>query len=174
MNISNTTILTIVTFLVHGYSLGINAFVEPSVTKTNISLNKTHLGAINKGSLLPSTDFIRDSNDVNKFRNDVLPEDTITSNSNDLTTKKMSLAEKLLRISNIASLLCIVDCTVFPLLTLLVSLTGPVSIGSSTCHSSLLHEIGHSVSIYFVLPGTCIFLHKQAIWKNEILNSFSK
>ncbi len=57
--------------------------------------------------------------------------------------------ETLLNVSNIASILCVIDCTVLPIVTLLFPLLGWASSAST---SELLHEVGHGVARYFVLP----------------------
>ena len=57
---------------------------------------------------------------------------------------------KLTFLSNAASIVCVVDCTVLPLLTLLVSLLG---LAEQPHHWQYLHLLGHWVAIYFVLPG---------------------
>jgi hypothetical protein len=61
---------------------------------------------------------------------------------------------RLLQLSNIASILCVVDCTVLPLLTILLSLLGLAE--QPHHHMDWLHELGHQVAIYFVLPGKCL------------------
>jgi len=57
--------------------------------------------------------------------------------------------EKLLRISNIASFLCVIDCTVLPVVTILLPLIG---IGASPQREEWLHHMGHKVAMNFVLP----------------------
>mmetsp|Transcript_8708 Transcript_8708/g.10985 ORF Transcript_8708/g.10985 Transcript_8708/m.10985 type:complete len:244 (-) Transcript_8708:485-1216(-) len=57
--------------------------------------------------------------------------------------------EKLSRISNVASMLCVIDCTVLPVVTILLPLIG---LGASSDQTKLLHELGHSVALFFVLP----------------------
>ena len=56
----------------------------------------------------------------------------------------------LLKISNITSLLCVIDCTVLPLVTLFLPLIG---LGVSPDQGKWLHELGHQVALCFVLPG---------------------
>jgi hypothetical protein len=58
---------------------------------------------------------------------------------------------RLLQLSNLASILCVVDCTVLPLLTILLSVLGLAE--QPHHHMDWLHALGHQVAIYFVLPG---------------------
>jgi hypothetical protein len=57
--------------------------------------------------------------------------------------------DTLLKVSNVASILCVIDCTVLPVVTLLFPLLGWASSAST---SELIHEVGHAVARYFVLP----------------------
>ena len=66
----------------------------------------------------------------------------------DNKTKNVAF-ERLLKISNIASLLCVIDCTVLPLVTILLPLLG---LSASASTAAWLHELGHQVALYFVLP----------------------
>eukprot|EP00978_Attheya_sp_CCMP212_P018130 scaffold49244_cov52-Attheya_sp.AAC.9 len=58
--------------------------------------------------------------------------------------------ERLMKISNIASVLCVIDCTALPIITLLLPLLG---LGASPAQTEWLHELGHRVAMYFVLPA---------------------
>lgn len=63
---------------------------------------------------------------------------------------KMSLKERLLKASNFASLLCVLDCTILPVITLVLPLIGIVA--ASPAQMEWLHELGHSLALWFVLP----------------------
>lgn len=69
----------------------------------------------------------------------------------DATTKTTptSWKQNLLKFSNIASFLCVIDCTVLPAVTLLLPIFGLVT---SAATSELLCAIGHRIALYFVLP----------------------
>mmetsp|Transcript_412 Transcript_412/g.705 ORF Transcript_412/g.705 Transcript_412/m.705 type:complete len:338 (-) Transcript_412:113-1126(-) len=74
--------------------------------------------------------------------------------------------ERLMKISNIASVLCVIDCTALPIITLILPLLG---LGASAAQTEWLHELGHSVAMYFVLPvggmaGTLNYLSHRKIW----------
>ena len=71
------------------------------------------------------------------------------SNLPTTTDTKSKLFDRLLKISNIASLLCVVDCTVLPIITIALPLLG---LSASASAAAWLHELGHSVALYFVLP----------------------
>jgi hypothetical protein len=58
--------------------------------------------------------------------------------------------EGLLRASNFASALCVLDCTVLPLVTFLLPLLGLVSM--SPARTEWLHELGHRIALCFVVP----------------------
>ena len=66
---------------------------------------------------------------------------------------KKTFEEKMQQISNVASMLCVVDCTVLPIVTVLLPLFGVAATSSSTA----LHQIGHAISLFFVLPGKILF-----------------
>jgi len=54
--------------------------------------------------------------------------------------------EKILQISNIASFLCVIDCTVLPVVTIMLPLIGAPE------REEWLHHMGHKVAMKFVLP----------------------
>jgi len=90
--------------------------------------------------------------------------------------KQSSWKDGILKVSNYASAFCVLDCTVLPLVTLVLPLLSSASgagagagAGASTT-LNWLHEFGHSVALYFVLPvgGTAtasnyLFSHR-AVW----------
>lgn len=55
--------------------------------------------------------------------------------------------ERLTKLSTFASILCAIDCTVFPVLLLALPLVGVTGISSA-----LVHRIAHACALYFVLP----------------------
>lgn len=57
--------------------------------------------------------------------------------------------EKLIQVSNIASFLCVIDCTILPVITLILPLIG---LGASPEQEEWLHHMGHKVAMNFVLP----------------------
>ena len=65
-----------------------------------------------------------------------------------------SWKDSLLKVSNYASAFCILDCTVLPIITLLLPLVSAVAgVGGSGSHmASALHDFGHAVALWFVLP----------------------
>ena len=66
-----------------------------------------------------------------------------------LNNNKFALwRERLLRVSRIGSILCVIDCTLLPIVTFLLPLLGVVN-----PHLEWLHDLGHSMALYFVLPG---------------------
>lgn len=59
--------------------------------------------------------------------------------------------EKIIKISNIASFLCIIDCTVLPVLTILFPVLGFVSSHNSPNYD-WTQELGHYIALFFVVP----------------------
>jgi MerC mercury resistance protein len=55
--------------------------------------------------------------------------------------------DRLRQLSNVASILCAIDCTVLPILTVLLPLGGVVAISTPW-----LHQLSHQVALYFVVP----------------------
>lgn len=62
---------------------------------------------------------------------------------------KETAGRRLLKISNIASILCVIDCTVLPAVTIFLPILG---IAASAEQAKWLHEIGHSIALWFVMP----------------------
>ena len=62
-----------------------------------------------------------------------------------------SLLERLTSLSTFASALCVLDCTILPLITIALPLLGLTAAGGSAL-SHTLHHLGHSLALYFVLP----------------------
>jgi len=81
--------------------------------------------------------------------------------------EKVTWKDRLLKVSNIASILCVIDCTVLPIVTIALPLLGLAAF--SPAQMEWLHNFGHQVALYFVIPvgGTAAALnfssHKQ--WK---------
>jgi len=57
---------------------------------------------------------------------------------------------QLLQASNIASLLCVLDCTALPIVTVVLPFFGWFAFNPA--QMELLHQLGHSVALFFVLP----------------------
>jgi len=56
---------------------------------------------------------------------------------------------RLNKVSNVASILCAIDCTVFPVLLTLLPI---LNMGSSGKYEVMLHALSHKVALYFVAP----------------------
>lgn len=63
-------------------------------------------------------------------------------------TLRQRLTDILLRVSNAASILCVLDCSILPAITLAGLAAG--ALPASRAHT--LHEMGHKLALYFVLP----------------------
>ena len=64
-----------------------------------------------------------------------------------LPSASFSWRENLLKVSNFASLLCVLDCTVLPLVTVILPLFGAV-----TSSTEFLQDLGHEMAFFFVIP----------------------
>lgn len=63
--------------------------------------------------------------------------------------KKSNVMDRLNKVSDVASILCAIDCTVFPLLLTVLPLVSAVSTAGAT---AWLHEASHACALYFVGP----------------------
>jgi len=95
------------------------------------------------------------------------------------SSSSSSWKENLLKVSNIGSAICVLDCTLLPLLTILLPIVSALASGgggaaaAATATASTtelwLHDVGHAVALWFVLPvGTLatasgyFFSHRRA------------
>lgn len=73
---------------------------------------------------------------------------------NSKSSKVLSWKQSMIQLSNWASVLCVIDCTLLPLLTFVLSVLGIIDGDNGNGHKlEWLHAIGHAVALYFVLPG---------------------
>jgi MerC mercury resistance protein len=82
-----------------------------------------------------------------KFTSGLFPTKSKSSSLSLPSTTTTSWKERILQVSNYASALCVLDCTILPIVTVLLPLFG---IAFASSHA--LHELGHRVALYFVLP----------------------
>jgi hypothetical protein len=61
-----------------------------------------------------------------------------------------NMMDRMRQVSNVASFLCLLDCTILPIVTVALPLLGIFTVGSSQLE--FFHELGHSLALYFVLP----------------------
>eukprot|EP00536_Pseudo-nitzschia_multiseries_P007860 jgi/Psemu1/324952/estExt_fgenesh1_pg.C_1900004 len=66
------------------------------------------------------------------------------------TNKSSLLLDKFRKASNFASLLCVLDCTLLPIVTVGLPLLGVVNL--STAGLQVIDKLGHSLALFFVLP----------------------
>lgn len=64
--------------------------------------------------------------------------------------KKNSVFDKFRKASNFASLLCVLDCTLLPIVTVGLPLLGIINL--STAKLQMIDKLGHSLALFFVLP----------------------
>lgn len=138
----------------------------------NRSLSSSVLHAIVRGSLLDESNLM---SPISQTQGSLTNTNQIQSSKKGLSRTKvddtLNWSEKLLQISNAASLLCAIDCTVLPIVTLLLPLIG---IGVSPTSASFLHDLGHAIGIYFVLPvGSFATAMNFRAHKNTFISSFA-
>ena len=66
------------------------------------------------------------------------------------TRRGLSLSDRIRQMSNVASFLCVLDCTVLPLVTVALPLLGVVNLGAARMQA--IDKLGHSLALCFVLP----------------------
>jgi hypothetical protein len=88
-----------------------------------------------------------------RYRGGFCEEIIMPEPASERATLWQSTSRRLVSLANLASLLCVIDCTVLPVVTILFPLLGL----AAPSQVVWLHEFGHSVAIYFVLPGMCVY-----------------
>jgi putative flippase GtrA len=76
-------------------------------------------------------------------------DDSDSEGSVESIQSKTTWKDQLLQFSNFASLLCVLDCTILPIVTIVFPLMG---ILVSASQLEWLHQAGHAVALGFVLP----------------------
>ena len=66
--------------------------------------------------------------------------------------KQNKVLSSLTKISHFASILCVIDCTVLPLLTIVLPFVGLATTGTSFGQTKIIHDLGHKIANFFVLP----------------------
>eukprot|EP00980_Cylindrotheca_fusiformis_P008149 scaffold1727_cov133-Cylindrotheca_fusiformis.AAC.52 len=61
-----------------------------------------------------------------------------------------TIKQKLRQVSNVASILCVLDCTILPIVTVVLPLLGILDLGADKL--AFLHQLGHSIALFFVMP----------------------
>jgi len=149
-------LLFVFLFFIHQLSwLDIVYSFTPKISTSTIpSQNKMRpggsLNAIIRSSLLDSTqDPLLFPKDDTNYSEEMFT--IATSNPDDKSeNERWKWRAQLLQIANIASFLCVLDCTILPIITLLLPLVG---IGGSTFQPLLfLHKLEQPLALFFVLP----------------------
>lgn len=148
------------------------------VTSATTALASSPRGLSAKSPLFRSGSSLKQMTDSKKKLNSELYstssgiENSDEDSRSSITVKPTTtIREKLSKISNIASMLCVIDCTVLPTVTVLLPLIG---LGASPAQAKWLHELGHSVAIYFVLPvGGLAATMNSLSAKNPYLSSLA-
>jgi MerC mercury resistance protein len=136
------------------------------------SSNQIHNGSYLPSKTVPTTAHLYSSTTirVTKESGGDFASSSSSSSSNTTTTESAGVVsnqesarkvllwkDKLLQFSNVASILCIMDCTILPFLTLVVPLLGVLSTTLPTAalpvHAATwIHTVSHQLTFYFVLP----------------------
>lgn len=110
--------------------------LDPTMKRRiGVSSSKSQASSYGYGrySYLPSTEFCTE----------------IVENNEDKVGFFSMWRSRLSKVSNIASLLCVVDCTVLPIVTVIFPMMGLVA---SPARMHWLHELGHAIAMRFVIP----------------------
>ena len=114
-------------------------------------------GSFSFGETLPSSDRIGKSKSLTTTTSGIrygpppAASDIQNSPTESGTNTNKSLLERLTSLSTFASALCVLDCTILPLITIALPLLGLTAAGSSAL-AHTLHHLGHTLALYFVLP----------------------
>jgi len=73
-----------------------------------------------------------------------------SGSTNDNEADDDNLLSTFRKVSNFASFLCVLDCTLLPLVTVALPLLGVMNLGASQLEA--IDKLGHSLALYFVLP----------------------
>jgi hypothetical protein len=153
--------------------------------KLVVCLCLLHLGVISSFSITSSSSrssLLKSGIVVAKSRKPEDADDAVVINAATMKNKS-TIQEKMQQISNVASILCVADCTVLPLVTVLLPVLGftTSSIGSTSA-DSLLHSIGHAISLYFVIPGKFllkifvlhVYYHLSLVFFNTLMLKYTR
>jgi putative flippase GtrA len=92
----------------------------------------------------------------------------VSNSSKELAQKqKTGWKSKLLQFSNIASMLCVLDCTVLPIVTIILPLFGIVA--GSPAQMEWLHLAGHKIALGFVLPVGLLATISNYVYSHKTL-----
>jgi hypothetical protein len=111
-------------------------FATPSIAARNIKKTR-------KNGIMPT---------ATKKSNSVVSESPLfmSSTARSARINDATSFAKLRKISNFASFLCVLDCTLLPIITVALPLLGILNLGAAQLE--WLHHLGHSLAIFFVLP----------------------
>jgi hypothetical protein len=76
------------------------------------------------------------------------------------------------KVSNFASFLCVLDCTLLPLVTVALPLLGVLNLGASQLQA--IDQLGHSLALWFVLPvGSLTTVINYLSHKKKIISAMA-
>lgn len=75
---------------------------------------------------------------------------SLSSSSSSSSTQESTKFGRLRQVSNFASILCVLDCTLLPIITVALPLLGVINLDET--QMEFLHHLGHQLALYFVLP----------------------
>lgn len=118
------------------------------ISKKNKKNHHQQKNSLKKDSMLPNSSSIPNKGVAAK-RSALFAAGGADTVVEEPSTKRGKILEALTKFSNFASMLCVIDCTVLPAVTVLLPLIG---LAASPAQSIWLHELGHKVALFFVLP----------------------
>jgi len=84
------------------------------------------------------------------------------SSSMESASKSTSWKDSVLQLSNWASMLCVLDCTILPIITILFPL-----LGWMTPNLHGVHQLGHQVALFFVTPVGLLATSTNYAWNHK-------
>jgi hypothetical protein len=85
---------------------------------------------------------------------------------------RLSRLTRLRQVSNFASVLCVLDCTLLPIVTVALPLFSFLNLGAAQLE--FMHQLGHGIALLFVLPvGSLTGIVNYMSHKNGLIASLS-
>jgi MerC mercury resistance protein len=141
--------------VIRGFHGGIDAFCTPSLVSKSHVYPKERFFTRNV-PLFSSPETAADTTPPSKPSQ--LPKKMVINGASPQQSKFPSrfsinvsnMMDRVRQVSNFASFLCVLDCTILPIITVALPLLGVLNLGPAQMEG--LHELGHSLALYFVLP----------------------
>ena len=153
---------------------GINGASTPSSSSSSSSSSSTDLAAtpsaprtVNNSDSEEMTSYFEMPGTASSSEASVVLNSPLHQQHQGQRQQNNELLGRLRSLSNFASFLCVLDCTVLPLVTVALPLLGVLQLPDAQL--ALLNELGHKIALFFVLPvgsmtGIINFSSHQKKW----------